>query len=235
MMRIFQQLERAPLGINVRIENRIPLNSGLGAEAAFTAAGVIGADNLMGNVFTREELIARAAQIYGRPDSVIASILGGLTASSESDFMYCSLPLRPFKMLIAVPEIEDYESPEYPERVDTGDVIHDMGRMALMVEALRQGDLKLFVRVLDNKLHRPFITPNIPGFAHITQIARLAGATAVTSSGDGPAMVILAEEPAYERIAEAVETAFENLAMRARLWIVPVDTQGIVISMMQSA
>ena len=50
MIRVFQRLECAPLGITIRVQNAIPLNSGLGAEDALMAAGVVGASNLLGGV-----------------------------------------------------------------------------------------------------------------------------------------------------------------------------------------
>lgn len=237
MMRVFQKLENAPRGLYIRVDNNIPLNSGLGAEDAFMAAGVIGANNLMGGVYNREQLLELAAQVSPRPDSVIASILGGLTAGvldEEQHLIYRTLPLNPFTVVVAVPELHDYHPPDLPERVSMEDAEYNLHRVPLLVEALRTGDLSLLTAVLEDRIYTPRVTPSISGYAHVAEIARLAGALAVTTSGSGPAMVIIAER-GHERIAEVVETAFQNLEISARVYVLPVDTQGIVVSMMQSA
>lgn len=236
MIRIFQKLEKAPLGINIKIENHIPLASGLGAEAAFMAAGVIGANNLMGSIFKREEVLEMAAQISERPDSALTSILGGLTTSLYEDevSLYRSLPLQPFRLIVAVPRIEKYRQPRRQERVPTQDAIHNLRRIPLLLEALKNGDVKLLASVIGDKLLHPAVTPNISGYGHVAEIARLAGAAAVTTSGEGPAMIVLTERN-HERIVEAMETAFKNIDIPAQVWIVPIDTQGVVISMMQSS
>ena len=76
---IFQKLERAPLGLTIRVDSRIPPASGLGSEAAFLIAGVIGANNLFGNPFNRETIVTLAAEVCRRPDHAVTAILGGLT------------------------------------------------------------------------------------------------------------------------------------------------------------
>jgi homoserine kinase len=60
-------------------------------------------------------------------------------------------------------------------------------------------------------------------------MARRAGALAVSLSGDGPALVAFAESN-HRMIATTMELAFENSGIKAKTWIVPIDTQGVVIS-----
>jgi homoserine kinase len=55
LIRIFQRLENTVLGLNIRIDNRIPHAAGLGVEAAYLIAGIIGANNLLGNTYKRED------------------------------------------------------------------------------------------------------------------------------------------------------------------------------------
>ncbi len=235
LMRIFQKLEHAPLGITIKIDNRIPLSSGLGAEEAFMIAGVIGANNLMGNIYSRGEVLELAADVTKQPNS-LASALGGLVACAkdEESLLYRTLPLTPLKIIIAVPVLDDYEPPSPPDEITREDAAYNLNHLPLMVDALREGDIELLARVVGDKLHTPLITPNITGYAHIAEVARLAGALAVTTSGDGPAMVFLAKQQ-HARIMEAIENAFANLEIPAQTWILPLDTQGVVISVAQSA
>lgn len=234
MTRLFQQVERAPLGIQIRIDNQIPLDSGLGAETAFTVAGVIGANNLLGSGFSREEMLTLATQLTGGADAVSA-MMGGLAAGLRHDtgFVYRMLPLTSFRVIVAVPELAERTPPTLPNHTPQADVRHNLNRLPLFLDALRTGDLGLLAQVLDDRIHAPHVVPQITGYAHIAEVARLAGAAAVTTSGNGPAMIFLAETR-HDRVSEAIETAFHNLDIKARVWVLPLDTQGVMLSVAQS-
>lgn len=236
LMRVFQHEERAPLGINIRIDNQIPLNSGLGAEAAFMVAGVIGGNNLMGNPFKREEMIQFAARITGSPDSTVTSILGGLTASMFDDgqVIYRSLPTQSFKLIIAVPDIDDYVATDLPEQIKPNQAIYNLQRTPLLMEALREGNIASLAQFIGDQMHASVIAKGISGYAHVAEVARLAGTLATTTSGSGPAMIFLAEKR-LDEIAAVIANAFKNLDIPAKVMLVPTDSQGVVISMMQSA
>ncbi len=236
MMRVFQKVERAPLGIHVRIDSQIPPDSGLGVETAFMCAGLIAANNLLGNLYNRQQIIELAAQFTGNPPAAITAIIGGLTASfldEDGQLHYRHLPVQPFRLIVAAPRFDKYKRPAKVERVPLDDAKANIQRLPLLLEALRLGDMKLIQHAMDDRLHVPFITSNIVGYAHISEMARVAGAAAVTTSGDGPVMVIFADK-GHERITEVVETAFKNIGTAVQLWTLPIDTQGVVISMMQS-
>jgi homoserine kinase len=78
MTRVFQHVERAVVGLTVRVDNAIPLASGLGAEAAFLVAGVVGANNLMGSPFKRDALLQFVSGVTRRADHAVTAMLGGL-------------------------------------------------------------------------------------------------------------------------------------------------------------
>jgi Homoserine kinase len=65
MIRVFQKLERASLGVNVVVDSQIPVESGLNAESAFHLAGVIGGSNLLGTPLSREQALAFAVETGG--------------------------------------------------------------------------------------------------------------------------------------------------------------------------
>jgi len=239
LMRVFQRQERAPLGITIKVNNQIPVGSGLGAEAAFLVGGVMAANNLLGNVYTRDQVLEIASQISQRPDHVITSILGGLTTSTldGESLIYRALPVTMFKVIVALPDLEHYADDVRrvtQEQVLKRDAFHNLSRVPLLVDALRSGDLKFAAKVLDDRLNAPLLKPLITGYDHVQEMAKRAGALGMTISGSGPALVILAEDH-HKKIAEAVETAFEDVGVPVRTWILPIDTQGVVISVAQSA
>jgi homoserine kinase len=234
IMRVFQQQERAILGLNVKVHNQIPINSGLGAEAAFWVAGVIGANNMLSTPYKRADLTAIAAQISGLTCQTITSIMGGLTASfmNTDGPIYRALPVRSLYVAIVLPELERYQSDiatVKPERVPLTDALFNLSRVPLLVEALRTGDIDLISQLIDDRLHVPFLKSFIQGYDDAVEAARAAGALAVTLSGDGPAMIAFARAN-HDEIATQMKLAFVPHGIKARSWIVPIDTQGVVIS-----
>lgn len=235
LMRIFQKQERAPLGLSIRIHSHIPLNSGLGAEAAFWVAGLIGANNLLDNPYTRSQILEMAAQVTHQPDCTVTAILGGLTTSFlDSDtIIYRTFPAAPLTVIVALPQLDDYAADPYPERVPMADALFNLSRIPLLLDALQEGDLNLIAQVLEDKLHQPHLKPHIPGYERAAEIAMRAGALAVTLTGDGPALIVFAKDN-HQRIATTLEIAFENAGVKARTWVLPVDTQGVVVSVARS-
>lgn len=234
MSRVFQMLERAPTGITVRVDNAIPLHSGLGAEAALMTAGVIGANNLMGNPLKREALLNLAASVTKRPANAVTAMVGGLTTSLMADdqLIYRSLPLTPFKLILALPRPDDYTRPELPDRIPAKAAIANLQQLPLILEALNAGDLALLAKMLPDHIGDETTHKQISGFAHVAEVAKRAGAIGLTTSGGGPAILIFAERH-HERIASAVTEAFQQMGTAALVRVLLVDTQGIVISIVQ--
>lgn len=236
LIRVFQKYERALLGINIRVDNRIPLNSGLGAEAAFTVAGVLAANNLLGNPSPREEMLRLAAQITGRTDSVMTTILGGATISAgEGDTLLARpLPITALKVAVVLPELPGYNRHPPPlEHVPLEDTLFNLSRLPLLIMALKEGDFSLLGQAMYDRIRTPALISRIRGYDQVVEQARQAGAAAVAISGDGPALVAFAPDK-HDAIAESMSQAFQSQGVRARSWVLPVDTQGIVLSVMQS-
>lgn len=236
IMRVFQRLEHTAPGVHIRVNSGIPVESGLGAEAAFWVAGIIGANNLLGQGLSREEILQLSARITPEPDNAIAALLGGLTSgvTDQDTFIYRSLPVTPVQLVIVTPSVEDYPASiePLPDPIPLDDVRYNINRLPLLLEGLRSGDLGLISQVLDDRIHNPRL--HVPGYNHVRETARLAGALAVTICGDGPSLVAFAKGN-QERIAEAMVAAFQNAGIDSQSWVVPIDTQGVVISAMQSA
>jgi len=234
-VRVFQCLEDSPLGLHVRIRNSIPLRAGLGASAAMTVAGLVGANALMSSPLQRDDLIALGAGILGHPGEVIAAMLGGLTVCTTAPIFYRRLDMAPLKVVVVVPDLPDYsqERTFWPEIVALSDAIFNLGRLALVIEALRAGDFDLLAHTLDDRLLWPYLRDRIPGFAQAAEAGRRAGALGVTISGEGPALLAFALVN-HRKIAVNMETAFRTQGIDARSWTLPVDTQGVVVSAAES-
>src|SRR5581483_11455871 len=70
-------------GLELLVENEIPLGRGLGSSAAAIVAGVALANEYCRAERGRGELIEMASRIEGHPDNVAAAVLGGLVVSCQ--------------------------------------------------------------------------------------------------------------------------------------------------------
>lgn len=236
MSRFFQQIQKSQLGVHIKIKNEIPIQCGLGAETAFTVAGIIGANNLMGNIYNREQLIPLAAQLSEHQDGAIASFIGGLASSIqvEKEVIYRALPITPFHMILAIPEITNFKVETTPDLIAIKDMRQNLRHNAMMQQALANGDMKLLAKSLADPIDQPLIQAGVSGFAHIAEITRREGALGITTTGRGSTIVFFAKDN-LPSLVKTIEQAFQNLNIKAKVLTVPVDTQGVVISFMQSA
>lgn len=233
--RFFQHLETTQLGIHIKINNEIPINCGLGAETAMMVAGIIGANNLLGNIYNRHQLIPIAARLSPHQDGAIASFIGGLATSIQVDnqVLFRALPILPFRLILAIPDIKKFNVADSPDLIAINDMKANLRRSSMLQQAFAEGDQKLLAQTLNDPIDQPLVQSGISGFAHIAEVARLAGAVGVTTTGRGSAMVFFADDN-LPHIIETIEKAFQDLDIIGKVLSVPVDTQGVVISVMQS-
>jgi homoserine kinase len=234
LMRLFQSLEKTVPGMNIRVDNHIPHGVGLGAEVTYLVAGIIGGNNMLGNPLTSEQALTLASTVTRRPDQVVTAILGGLTTSllDGENLIYRSLPVESVRAVVVVPEIEDYPIIN-TERVPQRDTLYNLSRVPMLLEGLRAGDHKLLGLAMEDRIYAPMRKLYIPGYDEVVTAAKKQGASAVTTSENGPAMVVFAADN-HRRIALVIEEVFRERGITARTWILPVDTQGVVISVAQS-
>lgn len=234
---VFRAAGRAPGGLAVRIHSDIPLASGLGSSATALLGGVVAANALLDSPVKREDLLKLAIELEGHPDNVTAAMLGGLVISSYDGeaLVYKTVAIESLQVIVVLPEVDlstGAARQALPKEVSLKDAAQNVGRTALVIQALVEGDYALLGDAMRDRLHEPHRLRLIPGFADAAQAARDKGAAAVALSGAGPAMVAFAPEN-HERIARAAAQAFREVTGKAaRYWILPVDTQGIAISEM---
>jgi len=112
-----------------------------------------------------------------------------------------------------------------PLQVAVRDAVFNIGRVALVVEALRSGDLDLLGQVMDDRLHQPYRLKLIPGADAVLQAAKDAGASAAALSGAGPGIVAFTRQ-ATQSIVVAMEDAFRRAGVNARGWALRVCEDG---------
>ncbi|MDW8328091.1 MAG: homoserine kinase [Anaerolineales bacterium] len=231
---VFEKTGYRPPGLRLHAVNGIPVGSGLGSSSAAIVGGLAAANALVGGRLSRQELLRLATEIEGHPDNVAAAIFGGLTLVSASgeELLVKSLPVPPLKVVIALPDLRlstAQARAALPQHVPLEDAVFNIGHAVFTVQALTAGDFELLRRAMNDRLHQPYRKRLIPGYDAVAAEARKAGAVAVALSGAGPSLVAFAPGK-HGEIADAMKAAFEAHGLPCRTFILPVDRQGVQVS-----
>lgn len=225
--------ESAPAGLHIHCYNRIPLGSGLGSSAAAILTGLLAANALTNNPASPDDLLNLADQIEGHPDNVSAALLGGLVivAGDTVPLVTRRVDIPPLQVAIVLPLVElptHSARRVLPESVAHRDAVFNLSRTALVVEALRSGDLDLLAFATQDRLHQPYRLRLIPGAAEAMNAARDAGAAAVVLSGAGPSLIAFcASRP--ETTAQAMAQALQHASVPHRTLLLSTTNHGAAI------
>lgn len=221
-------------GIKLSMINNIPLARGLGSSAAAIVGGLVGANELTGGHFTKDDILNMATAIEGHPDNVAPAIFGGITVSimDSGNANYLRfLPPKDFSMVAVIPEFNlstKAARKVLPDTVPYADAVFNVSRASLLIGALCTGELKLLSHALQDRLHQPYREKLIPGMAQVLAAARQTGALGATLSGAGPCLLAFATSDADE-IGKAMVKAFNIHKVKASYQILQIDQQGAVV------
>jgi homoserine kinase len=230
-----------PFGVDIQLDKRMPLSSGLGSSAASAVAAVTAANILAGSPLSTLELLPftmeaeRVACGSAHADNVAPSLLGGFVLiRSYEPLDVVRLPV-PEGLSCAVVHphaelrTEDARSVMKKE-IRLSDAIRQWGNLAALVAALYNGDLQLLGRSLQDVVAEPARSLLIPGFAAVKAAALKAGALGCSISGSGPSIFALcagAEDAA--RAGSAMVGAFRSAGLESDLYLSKVNPGGPVV------
>lgn len=229
--RVFMQAGFPMAGLKIRLVNQIPVARGLGSSTAAIVGGIIAANILTGGKLSVREMVALASSIEGHPDNVAPAILGGIVVSVNDDGEIKYLKIEPpfgLKGIVAVPDfnlVTKMSREAIPAQVLFQDAVFNVGRVALLVAALHQGDLSMLGAAMEDRLHQSFRSPLIPGLKKVLAAAKLAGARGVTLSGAGPSVIAFADSN-FELIARVMGETFQQNGIKSRVLVLKPSPIG---------
>ena len=214
--RLFDEAGVAPPSLSIQCHNRIPLERGLGSSAAAIVGGLVAANHLAGQPLPTERLLSLAVELEGHPDNVAAALLGGaqIVVPGEEGLITSSVRIpSDLRAVLYVPEgtISTVEARAVlPRQVSREDAIHNIGRVALLVNALAGDRLQDLRAGTQDRLHQPYRQDLFPAMKVVIREAINAGALGAFVSGSGPTVLALTQGKemsiAYE-MAEAARKA----------------------------
>lgn len=228
----------AGFGFEVEIEKLIKPGSGLGSSAASAAGIVVAANTLLGEPFTKNDLVRFAmageklASGVKHADNISPCIFGGVTlVRSIFPLDIIQLPAPPMYVTVVHPQIEVKTSDARQilrKEVLLKDAIKQWGNIAGLVAGLLKNDYSLISRSLDDVIIEPVRSMLIPGFDQVKKLSIEAGALGGGISGSGPSIFMLSED---EHIAESIENIMKDVYKATGLnyytYLTKINNSGI--------
>mgnify|MGYP000957785538 CR=1 FL=1 len=225
-------------GIEVTIEKRIKPGSGLGSSAASAAGAAVGANHVLGNIFSTDDLVQLAmigeklATGVKHADNITPCILGGVTLI-RSIHPLDIVPLAAPDLFVTVvhPQIEVRTSDARQilrKQVFLKDAIKQWGNIAGLVTGFMKNDTDLIGRSLEDVIIEPIRSILIPGFDEVKLKCNEAGALGGGISGSGPSIFMLSkDETTARRVANIMNGVYDKIGIESNVYITTINKNGV--------
>jgi homoserine kinase len=232
---------RSDVGVEIELNKKMPIGSGLGSSSASTVAGLFAINTLMDSPLTKMELVPFAmkgeelACGYGHADNVAPALLGGFVLIRSYDpldiiqlpfpeELYCSIvfpqvdvPTRDARQIIR-------------SKILLKDAVVQWGNVAGLVSGLYTKNIDLIARSMKDVIVEPVRSILIPDFYRLREIAMENGALSFGISGSGPSVFTFTRnDEDARRINEKLQAHFRWLDTESIAYRSPINSQGPII------
>ncbi len=225
-------------GITLAIDKKMPLGSGLGSSAASSAASVVAVNELLGRPFSKEELVAFAAEGEriacgaAHADNVAPSILGGfvlIRSYAPLDLVKIESPTSLFYSVVHPHfEVRTADARNILRReIALSDAVTQWANIAGLIAGLHRSDYPLIGRSLTDIIVEPQRSVLVPGFNSAKAAALRSGALGFSLSGSGPSVFALSTTlKDAEVISHAIREAFISFGVDSDPYFGKINESG---------
>ena len=235
-----KQIDFSKIGFEVKINKLIKPGSGVGSSAASSAGAVVGANYLIGNPFSKDDLVRfamngeKVASGVKHADNIAPCIHGGVTlVRSIFPLEIVALPSPTLFVTIVHPQIEVRTADArsiLKQNVQLKDAIKQWGNIAGLVAGLMKGDYDLIGRSLEDVIIEPVRSILIPGFDELKKACKAAGALGGGISGSGPSIFFLSKErDTALAVEQEMKKLYEGLALAHHTYVTTINQKGVEI------
>jgi homoserine kinase len=239
LMALLQEYEKS-IGFDLVIHKHIKPGSGLGSSAAAAAGAVVAANYLIGNIFSKEDLVRFAmngeklASGVKHADNIAPCIYGGVTLiRSIFPLDIIILPSPALYVTVVHPQIEVKTSDARQilrKEILLKDAIYQWGNIAGLVTGLMKNDYALISRSLEDVIIEPVRSMLIPGFDEVKKKSKAAGALGGGISGSGPSIFMLSENEATAKQVEILMIDIYNrIGIDYETYVTTINNEGVKI------
>ncbi len=225
-------------GFEAEITKNIKPGSGIGSSAASAAGAVVAANRLLGDRYTKPELVelAMAGEMLAsgsrHADNLAPCIYGGFTlvrSTEPMDIVEIDFPALFASVIHPQIEIKTSEARAMlPKEIPLKDAIRNWSNLGSLVAALSKGDHGLISRSLEDMIVEPVRKNLIPKFDEIKEKCLAAGALGGGISGSGPSVFMLSDSAEQaERVGSAMRFVYNATGIAFNIHISRICTEGV--------
>lgn len=239
LLALLEEVEQ-PIGFDLVINKIIKPGSGLGSSAASAAGAVVGANHLLNNIFSQEDLVRFAmngeklASGVKHADNIAPCIYGGVTLiRSIFPLDIVTLTAPPLFVTVIHPQIEVKTSDARQilrKEVQLKDAIKQWGNIAGLVTGFLKSDYDLISRSLEDVIVEPIRSILIPGFDEMKKYCKEAGALGGGISGSGPSVFMLSkEEKTARNVEQVMKDIYNKIGVEYHTHVTTINYDGVKI------
>jgi homoserine kinase len=228
------------IGFEIESTKVIKPGSGIGSSSASAAGVVVGANHLLGNRFSKKELVHFAmhgeqiASQAWHADNIAPCIYGGVTLiRSNEPLDIIPLDFPPLYVTIIHPQIEvktSYAREILPKQVSLKDAVTQWANVGGLVAGFMKQDYDLIGRSLQDVLIEPVRSKLIPGFDEMKKLCLEAGALGGGISGSGPSVFMLSKDGVTAKAVEQVmNEVYQKLGIEFHVYVTQVNSKGVQV------
>ncbi|WP_290813379.1 homoserine kinase [Halovivax sp.] len=219
---------------HIAIDKGVRPSSGLGSSAASAAAAAVALDALYDLGRSREALVHVAAEgealVSGEAhaDNVAPAILGGFTIVTPGGITRIDASLS---LVACLPEtvVSTRDARRVvPRDASLDELVATVGAAATLTAGMARDDPELVGRGMCEEIVTPKRAALIDGYDAVRDAARAAGATGVTVSGAGPAVLAVCRRADRRAVASAMIDAFDDAGIESRAYQTRVGDGAVV-------
>ena len=194
----------------ISVWSDIPVARGLGSSATALIAGLVAGNRLLGDPLSEQRIFELATEIEGHGDNVSASLFGGVTLSlmSKGSVICRRIPLGgALNVVLFVPEFHGLTADAravVPTVIPRQDAVSNLGRCALLLISLINGDFAALGEAMQDSLHQPYRSALFPHVTPMIEAAVAAGAYGACLSGAGPSVLSFVDSSNAGRVSDVL-------------------------------
>ncbi len=228
-------------GFEIEIIKKVKPGSGIGSSASSSAGAVVGINHLLGNPFTKHELIQFAMEgeriACGSPiaDNVSPAILGGFTLVKDlNPLQVLSLPTPDdLYMVILHPQIEIKTADSravLPNEIPLKNAVKQWANVGSLVSALYENDYELLSQSLVDVVVEPHRSKLIPFFNDVKAISIKNGSLGCGISGSGPSIFSLCKgKESAKKINQKISQFYKTTSIDFHIFTTQVNNKGVLV------
>lgn len=238
VIRMFLRELGSDQGVDIYLDKKMPLGSGLGSSAASSVAAIFAINELLGKPRKLEELLPyamegeRVACGAAHADNVAPGLYGGfvlIRSYDPLDVIKLKTPDELFATLVHPQiEVKTKDAREIlRKQIFFKDSVKQSGNVAGLVAGLLTSDYDLISRSMHDYIVEPVRSILIPGFSIVKEAVLELGALGAGISGSGPSIFALSKDlDMANRIANKMKSIYSGFEIENETYVSRINQNG---------